>query len=136
MNAGLTDFRQRWDSRFYWPFDGSGGGAVSTNPVLQSITDSLWYRVNGQVISGNGLPTVNQTPVAAGTDPDRVIENLDDGLFYTVQLVGVPPLVQLEIVPTPTADPEIPAVITISGNDYEMKIVNDPFPTITLVLVP
>lgn len=110
--------------------------AGNDNPALQSSGDSEWYRINGMEISpGNALPTVSQVATTPGPDPHLVIENLTDGLFYEVRLVGVPPLVELEIDPIATGDPEIPAVITVSGTDYNLKIVNDPFPTLTLVPV-
>lgn len=110
---------------------------ASDNPALQSIDDSEWYRINGiEITPGNAVPTVNQNPTDPGPEPHLVIENLDDGLFYEVRMVGTAPLAQLEIDPTPTGDPEIPAIITVGDDQYEMKIVNDPFPTITLVLIP
>lgn len=121
-----------------WCDVAEGLSNISTdNPVLQSIDDSLWYRVNGIEISpGNAVATVNQVATDPGANPHLVLENLTDGLFYEVRLVLTPPLVQLEIDPTPTGDPEIPGTITVGADQYEMKIVNDPFPTITLVLIP
>ena len=110
---------------------------VSDNPALQSVDDNEWYRINGMEITpGNAVAMVNQSPTDPGPEPFLIIENLTDGLFYEVRMVGTAPLAQLEIDPTPTVDPEIPAIITVGADQYELKIVNDPFPTITLVIIP
>lgn len=48
MNLGLTDFKQRWDSDFFWPFD-SGGGAVAQGEIIDVGTGQVEWDVGAAV---------------------------------------------------------------------------------------
>ncbi len=104
----------------------AGGGIAEPFFVMQS-DDGLWYELSAFEIIGNvATLQVGQTPVAAGTEPSRVITDVNDGLKYKLNLVTLPDgTVDYEVEQTPTGAALTSTIFQSNGGVYELKFVTD-----------
>lgn len=104
MNAGLTDFRQRWDSRFYWPFAGGGSVSFPTSVKLKDEDSADWYDITLHPNDDStGFYLDWSGPVAAGTVPEWVLL-ADDAVKYRWGMKVIDGVLQISMLGT-TTDP-------------------------------
>lgn len=111
----------------------ASGGTSQPFFVLQS-DDGLWYQLSAiELLPGVATLSVNQTPVAAGTQPYRVLVNATDMLRYKLRLTtsGGFTGVFVEITPTGEAFTETD-FSTVSGDIYKLALITDGSVTWTL----
>jgi hypothetical protein len=103
------------------------GGEGSEVFTLQA-DNGLWYEIRiFELAPGQAQVDFGQTPVAAGTEPYRVIINLTDGLKYKFKLFEDDGIITGGYDGTgPTLEAETPTIIiSTSGRRYQMNFVTD-----------